>query len=166
MKFLTGAGIAALCLLSDLGPALAQSENVIVTATRLPMQDASSNVSVIDATAIAARGSASAVDLLRDLPGVFVQQSGGRGSVVSVFTRGAKPNFTDNADEAATFQKIYNEMSKPLPLVPAEDQFENTVGKAMNDMFAKIATGGTVSDADIKSALSNAQDQVKQSLGG
>ncbi len=33
-------------------------------------------------------------DLLRDLPGVFVQQSGGRGSVVSLFTRGAKPNFT------------------------------------------------------------------------
>jgi multiple sugar transport system substrate-binding protein len=57
-------------------------------------------------------------------------------------------------------------MSKPLPLVPAEDQFENTVGKAMNDMFAKIATGSTVSDADIKAALKNAQDQVKQSLGG
>jgi len=78
----------------------------------------------------------------------------------------AKPVFTENAEEAATFQKIYNEMSKPLPLVPAEDQFENTVGKAMNDMFAKIATGGTVSDADIKTALKNAQDQVKQSLGG
>jgi len=78
----------------------------------------------------------------------------------------AKPNFTDNAEEAATFQKIYNDMSKPLPLVPAEDQFENTVGKAMNDMFAKIATGSTVSDADIKTALKNAQDQVKQSLGG
>ncbi|MFP3465831.1 ABC transporter substrate-binding protein [Leifsonia sp. SIMBA_070] len=79
---------------------------------------------------------------------------------------GVKPTFTDNADEAATFQKIYNDMSKPLPLVPAEDQFENTVGKAMNDMFAKIATGSTVSDADIKTALQNAQDQVKQSLGG
>ncbi|MGO4536769.1 ABC transporter substrate-binding protein [Leifsonia sp. 2MCAF36] len=79
---------------------------------------------------------------------------------------GAKPTFTDNAEEAATFQKIYNDMTKPLPLVPAEDQFENTVGKAMNDMFAKIATGGTISDSDIKSALSNAQDQVKQSLGG
>lgn len=74
--------------------ALAQSENVIVTATRLPMQDAGSNVSVIDAAAIAARNPASVVDLLRDLPGVFVQQSGGRGSVVSLFTRGAKPNFT------------------------------------------------------------------------
>jgi multiple sugar transport system substrate-binding protein len=78
----------------------------------------------------------------------------------------AKAVFTDNAEEAATFQKIYNDMSKPLPLVPAEDQFENTVGKAMNDMFAKIATGSTVSDSDIKSALKNAQDQVKQSLGG
>lgn len=90
MKFLTGASIAALCL----GPALAQSENVIVTATRLPIPDGGSNVSVIDAATIAARDPASAVDLLRDLPGVFVQQSGGRGSVVSVFTRGAKPNFT------------------------------------------------------------------------
>lgn len=92
MKFLTGASIAALCLWPM--TALAQSENVIVTATRLPTQDAGSNVSVIDAAAIAARDPASVVDLLRDLPGVFVQQSGGRGSVVSLFTRGAKPNFT------------------------------------------------------------------------
>jgi multiple sugar transport system substrate-binding protein len=78
---------------------------------------------------------------------------------------GAKANFTDNAEEAATFQKIYNTMSKPLPLVPAEDQFENTVGKAMNDLFAKIATGGTVSDADVKAALKSAQDQVTASMG-
>src|ERR1700761_1172940 len=75
----------------------AQSENtehLIVTGTRLAGQESDSNVSVIDAGAIAARDPASAVDLLRDLPGVFVQQSGGRGSVVSLFTRGAKPNFT------------------------------------------------------------------------
>ncbi|MBA2587330.1 MAG: TonB-dependent receptor [Alphaproteobacteria bacterium] len=92
MKLLTAASIAALCLwpLS----VLAQSENVIVTATRLSAQDAGSNVSVIDAATIAAHDPSSVVDLLRDLPGVFVQQSGGRGSVVSVFTRGAKPNFT------------------------------------------------------------------------
>lgn len=77
---------------------------------------------------------------------------------------GAKAVFTDNAEEAATFQKIYNTMSKPLPLVPAEDQFENTVGKAMNSMFAKIATGGTVSESDIKAALKTAQDQVKAGM--
>jgi outer membrane cobalamin receptor len=72
----------------------AQPESVIVTSTRLEGQDISSNVSVLDAETIQARDPGSITDLLRDLPGVFVQQSGGRGSVVSLFTRGAKPNFT------------------------------------------------------------------------
>src|SRR4051812_49444327 len=75
-------------------PAMAAPENIISPATRLSGERAGSNVSVIDAKTIAARDPASVVDLLRDLPGVFVQQSGGRGSVVSLFTRGAKPNFT------------------------------------------------------------------------
>jgi multiple sugar transport system substrate-binding protein len=72
----------------------------------------------------------------------------------------AKPVFTTDAAEAATFADVYNTKSKPLPLVPAEDQFESTVGKAMNSMFAKIATGGTVSADDVKAALQTAQDQV------
>jgi multiple sugar transport system substrate-binding protein len=79
--------------------------------------------------------------------------------------KGVEPSFTDNAEEAATFQEIYSTMSKPLPLVPAEDQFESTVGKAMNDMFATIATGGTVSEADIREALQTAQDQVIATVG-
>jgi multiple sugar transport system substrate-binding protein len=74
--------------------------------------------------------------------------------------KGANPVFTDNATEAATFQDIYATKSKPLPLVPAEDQFESTVGKAMNGLFGKIATGGTVSADDVKAALKDAQDQV------
>ena len=77
-----------------------------------------------------------------------------------------KPVFTDNAEEAATFQKIYTTMSKPLPLVPAEDQFESTVGKAMNSMFSKVATGGTVSVDEIKTQLKSAQDQVTAATGG
>ncbi len=48
----------------------------------------------------------------------------------------------------------------------SEDQFESTVGKAMNSMFAKIATGGTVSADDVKSALNDAQDQVTAAAGG
>jgi outer membrane cobalamin receptor len=75
-------------------PAYAAPENVIVTATRLAGEQAGSNVSIIDAQTIQSRNPGSVVDLLRDLPGAFVQQSGGRGSVVSLFTRGAKPNFT------------------------------------------------------------------------
>jgi len=68
-------------------------------------------------------------------------------------------------EQTKTFLDIYNNKAKPLPLVPAEDQFESTVGKAMNEMFAKIATGSTVSDKDIKSALQTAQDQVSQAAG-
>jgi len=72
----------------------------------------------------------------------------------------AKPVFTDNAEEAKTFADIYTNMSKPLPLTPNEDQFENTVGKAMNQFFATIASGGTVSSDDIRKAFKTAQDQV------
>jgi vitamin B12 transporter len=77
-------------------PATAQpaAEGVIVTGTRLEGEAAGSNATVLDADTIQAREPGSVTDLLRDLPGVFVQQSGGRGSVVSLFTRGAKPNFT------------------------------------------------------------------------
>src|ERR1700761_8852081 len=71
-------------------PALAD-EQVVVTATRLEGLSGG-NVSVIGADRIAAQDPASIVDVLRDLPGVFVQQQGG--SVTSLFTRGAKPNFT------------------------------------------------------------------------
>lgn len=79
--------------------------------------------------------------------------------------KGLTPTFTDNAEEAKVFAAIYNTMSQPLPLVPAEDQFESTVGKAMNNMFATIATGGTVSSADIRAALQTAQDQVTATIG-
>lgn len=76
------------------GIAVAAPENIIVTATRLGGEQAGSNVSIMDAETISARNPGSVVDLLRGFPGLFVQQSGGRGSVVSIFTRGAKPNFT------------------------------------------------------------------------
>jgi vitamin B12 transporter len=78
------------------GAALAQpaSEDVIVTGTRLAGEQAGANATVLTASQIQARQPGSIVDLLRDLPDVFVQQSGGRGGVVSLFTRGAKPNFT------------------------------------------------------------------------
>jgi multiple sugar transport system substrate-binding protein len=78
---------------------------------------------------------------------------------------GADAVFTDNAEEAETFTQIYNERSAPLPLVPAEDQFETTVGQAINTMFATIATGGTVTADDVKEAMQTAQDQVQASVG-
>lgn len=77
------------------GAAAAQpAEHIVVTGTRLGDDETNPNDSVLDASRIAARNPASVADLLRDMPGLYVQQSGGRGSVVSVFTRGAQPNFT------------------------------------------------------------------------
>ncbi|WP_375405429.1 ABC transporter substrate-binding protein [uncultured Amnibacterium sp.] len=75
------------------------------------------------------------------------------------------PNFLKDQEIASTFISVYNTRAKPLPLVPTEDQFETTVGKAMSDLFAKVATGSTVSEADVQSALKAAQDQVAQSAG-
>src|SRR5437868_14069991 len=92
MKKISGARLILCGMVCFSLPAGAASENVIVTATRLNGEQAGSNVTILDAETIRARNPGSVVDLLRDLPNVYVQQSAG--SVVSLFTRGAKPNFT------------------------------------------------------------------------
>jgi multiple sugar transport system substrate-binding protein len=50
--------------------------------------------------------------------------------------------------------------SAPLPLVPAESEFETNVGNAVNGLLAQAATGATVTTANIKSALQAAQDKM------
>jgi multiple sugar transport system substrate-binding protein len=72
-----------------------------------------------------------------------------------------KATFTEDEDQLKVFTDVYNNRSKPLPLVPVEDQFETTVGQAMNAMFATIATGGTVSEDDIRTAMQAAQDSIR-----
>lgn len=73
----------------------------------------------------------------------------------------AKATFTTNADELKTFTDIYNTKSKPLPLVANEDQFESSVGKAMNNLFAKVATGSKVASSDVEAVLKTAQDSIR-----
>jgi multiple sugar transport system substrate-binding protein len=106
-----------------------------------------------------------ALEFVKFMTSEETQQTVGKPFASLPVLEGVAPSFTDNAEEAATFQEIYSTMSQPLPLVPAEDQFESTVGKAMNDMFATIATGGSVTEADIKKALQTAQDQVIATMG-
>ncbi|MGP9538287.1 ABC transporter substrate-binding protein [Brachybacterium sp. AOP43-C2-M15] len=72
-----------------------------------------------------------------------------------------EPTFTDDSEQAEMFMEVYAERSEPLPLVPWEDQFETTVGQAMNSMFATIATGGTVTREDIVTAMQTAQDSIR-----
>ncbi|MDR2929902.1 MAG: sugar ABC transporter substrate-binding protein [Propionibacteriaceae bacterium] len=68
--------------------------------------------------------------------------------------------FTTDKEESATFLDIYRTKAAPLPLVPGEDQFEQAVGKAMNQMFASVATGSTVTKDDVMEALTTAEGTI------
>lgn len=76
--------------------AVPQLEPVVVSATVVPtpLGQTSASVTVITREQIEAQQARSVIDLLRQVPGVHIDQAGGRGSVSSVYTRGGDPNFT------------------------------------------------------------------------
>jgi multiple sugar transport system substrate-binding protein len=77
--------------------------------------------------------------------------------------KGGTVNFTDNPAEAKAFVSVLQHRAVPLPLVPAEAAYETNVGNAVNQLVAQAATGKSVSDADIKAALQEAQDKMASS---
>jgi vitamin B12 transporter len=90
--------IAGLSLLAS--PAMAQSfpdnETIVVSATRIatPVSEIGGSVTVITAADIAARQQRALTDVLRDVPGLALAQSGGSGAQASLFTRGTNSNHT------------------------------------------------------------------------
>ena len=83
------------------------------------------------------------------------------GSLPSVSDAYADPAF--QTADVQTFKSILGTTAAPLPPVPAESQFETLVGKAVNGMFADVATGKAVTSDDIANALKAAQQQVTSS---
>ena len=73
-------------------------ESIIVSAiaTRLtvPASDLGPNVSGLDRDDFEAQRAAQLSDLLRNVPGVHIDQVGGRGGTGSLYLRGADPNYT------------------------------------------------------------------------
>ena len=69
---------------------------VVVTATRTeqPIERATTSISVITRDEIESRDAPAVIDVLRDVPGVDVSQSGSPGSTASVFIRGANADQT------------------------------------------------------------------------
>ncbi len=69
-------------------------ENVIVTASRTPTDIAAvgSSVSIITGDEIRQRGAVTLAELLRDLPGLSVNQAGPRGALAQVRMRGGEAN--------------------------------------------------------------------------
>ena len=71
-------------------------ERVVVTGTTVPVliSEFPSDFTVIDQQFIESSHARSVSELLMTVPGVFVDQPGGRGGTSSVYIRGADPNFT------------------------------------------------------------------------
>jgi vitamin B12 transporter len=98
------AGRVALLLLSAATPAFAddraapplQLDPVVVSATRIPTprEQLGSSVSVITRDEIERRQARTLSEILQDVPGVYVSQSGGPGSTSSISLRGTNPNHT------------------------------------------------------------------------
>jgi len=71
-------------------------EPIVVTGTVSPVSLSQSiaNATVIDMEQIDASQASSVAELLRQVPGLHIDQPGGRGGVSSVYIRGGDPNYT------------------------------------------------------------------------
>jgi vitamin B12 transporter len=69
---------------------------VVITATRIPtpILDVASSITVVTAADIEARQERTFADVLKDIPGLNVVQTGGPGGETSVFMRGTNSNHT------------------------------------------------------------------------
>jgi vitamin B12 transporter len=90
-------GITTVAAQSPLAPTrAAETETVVVTATRTPTRASrvGSSLIVIDGPAIIRAQSIPVIDLLRDVPGVAFSRTGGVGSLTTVRIRGAESDQT------------------------------------------------------------------------
>ncbi len=97
----TGAATGlSLILFTIAAPAWAEDveepQPVVVSATRVPTppEQVASSVTVVTAADIEARQERTIVDVLKDVPGLNVVQTGGPGGTTSVFMRGTNSNHT------------------------------------------------------------------------
>ena len=76
--------------------AVTQGEEIVITATRLPIEEDESpaSTSVVDDENFEERQIRRVADALREVPGLAVVQSGAPGALTSVFTRGLRSEHT------------------------------------------------------------------------
>jgi vitamin B12 transporter len=74
----------------------AESEGIVVSATRLetPEEESPASISVIRADDLEVKQTRRVADALREIPGVSVAQTGAPGQLTSVFTRGLRSEHT------------------------------------------------------------------------
>jgi multiple sugar transport system substrate-binding protein len=71
------------------------------------------------------------------------------------------------SNEAKTVaNKILANNAETMPMIPEEGQMETLVGTAVKNLFAKAATKGAVSEADVKAELDAANQKMAAVAGG
>lgn len=77
-------------------PVVVELESIVVTASSITsnVDESSASITVISKREIEEKHLSSVTELLRQIEGLHIDQAGGRGSVSSVYLRGADPNHT------------------------------------------------------------------------
>ena len=93
---LLGLGLVSGAVGQQRTPTETRLDPVVVTATvaPLPLSQTSASVTVMSRDEIVAQQASSVTELLRQIPGVHIDQAGARGGISSVYIRGGDPNFT------------------------------------------------------------------------
>jgi multiple sugar transport system substrate-binding protein len=81
------------------------------------------------------------------------------GSLPSVKSAAGDAAF--QAPEQKVLAEVLGSTAAPLPQVAQESQFETLVGTAMKDLFAQVASGGQITEEDVRKKLSDAQSKMR-----
>jgi multiple sugar transport system substrate-binding protein len=106
------------------------------------------------------KNQAAALKFVKFMTSSYAQKAIGLPYATIPVVKGVAPSFSTDKALEATFTKIYDTQSAPYPLVSSEGAFEQNVGTALNGLFATVATGGKVTAADVKAALTTAQNKT------
>lgn len=100
----------------------AQSDSVRVvgSAIDVPLSEQGGSVSIVTGPELRERNEAFAIDLLRYLPGVAVNQSGPPGTVGTIFIRGGETNYTLIEIDGVPLNSFGGEINFVLPHIPTE----------------------------------------------
>ncbi|MFQ5596457.1 MAG: TonB-dependent receptor plug domain-containing protein [Nitrospiria bacterium] len=141
---------------------------LVVSASHLPatIETASAGITVIEREEIEARQAVSVVDLLRQVPGLHIDQPGGRGGIASVYVRGADPNFTVILIDGVKVNDPTNSRGGSFDmstLSPAGIERIEIVRGPLSSVYGSDAMGGVI---HITTRSGTARPQTVIDLGG
>lgn len=80
--------------------------------------------------------------------------------------KAAQSNEAFSSPNLKVFNSILADHAEPMPLINAEGQMETIIGDTVKQLISKAATKGSVSEADVKSALTAGNQKMQAAAGG